>query len=137
MVITLSMFDTDICEKFQSYFRKNQTCAFIGSSGVGKSTLINRLLGDAVIETQEIGRDDKGRHTTTGREMFPCPLGGVAVSYTHLPHRRQGVFAGAQPDASGAGAAAGTERLPRGQRPAAVIPGEKAGKACKSRKVIV
>lgn len=78
-VMTLSMFDTDICEKFQPYFRKNQTCAFIGSSGVGKSTLINTLLGDAVIETQEIGRGDKGRHTTTGREMFPCPLGGVVI----------------------------------------------------------
>ena len=78
-VVTLSMFDTDICEKFQPYFRKNQTCAFIGSSGVGKSTLINKLLGAPVITTQEIGKGDKGRHTTTGREMFPCPLGGVVI----------------------------------------------------------
>lgn len=78
-VITLSMFDTDICEKFLPYFQKNQTCAFIGSSGVGKSTLINKLLGAPVITTQEIGRGDKGRHTTTGREMFPCPLGGVVI----------------------------------------------------------
>lgn len=31
------------------------------------------------METQEIGRGDKGRHTTTGREMFPCPLGGVVI----------------------------------------------------------
>lgn len=78
-VVTLSMFDTDICEKFQPYFQKNQTCAFIGSSGVGKSTLINKLLGAPVITTQEIGKGDKGRHTTTGREMFPCPLGGVVI----------------------------------------------------------
>ena len=78
-VLTLSMFDTDICEKFQPYFQKNQTCAFIGSSGVGKSTLINKLLGAPVIATQEIGKGDKGRHTTTGREMFPCPLGGVVI----------------------------------------------------------
>lgn len=78
-VVTLSMFDTDICEKFQPYFRKNQTCAFIDSSGVGKSTLINKLLGAPVITTQEIGKGDKGRHTTTGREMFPCPLGGVVI----------------------------------------------------------
>ena len=78
-VITVSMFDEDVCEKFLPYFRKNQTCTFIGSSGVGKSTLINELLGEAVITTQEIGKGDKGRHTTTGREMFPCPLGGVVI----------------------------------------------------------
>ncbi|MCI6041035.1 MAG: ribosome small subunit-dependent GTPase A, partial [Clostridiales bacterium] len=78
-VVTLSMFDMDICKKFQPYFQKNQTCAFIGSSGVGKSTLINKLLGAQVITTQEIGKGDKGRHTTTGREMFPCPLGGVVI----------------------------------------------------------
>ena len=46
---------------------------------MGKSTLINKLLGNTVMETQEIGRGDKGRHTTTGREMFPCPLGGVVI----------------------------------------------------------
>lgn len=78
-VITISMFDEDICEKFSPYFAKNQTCAFIGSSGVGKSTLINRLLGSDRIATQEIGRGDKGRHTTTGRELFPCLLGGVVI----------------------------------------------------------
>lgn len=78
-VVTLSMFDADICDKFLPYFQKNQTCAFIGSSGVGKSTLINKLLGAPVTTTQEIGKGDKGRHTTTGREMFPCPLGGVVI----------------------------------------------------------
>ena len=78
-VIALSMFDTDIAKKFEPYFSKNQTCAFIGSSGVGKSTMINRLLGEEVLETKEIGKADKGRHTTTGREMFPCPLGGVVI----------------------------------------------------------
>ena len=46
---------------------------------MGKSTLINGLLGASVLETREIGRGDKGRHTTTGREMFPCPLGGVVI----------------------------------------------------------
>ena len=78
-VLTLSMFDGDIRDKFAPYFAKGQTCAFIGSSGVGKSTLINCLLGAQVISTREIGRGDKGRHTTTGREMFPCPLGGVVI----------------------------------------------------------
>ena len=78
-ILTLSMFDEDIRDKFAPYFAKGQTCAFIGSSGVGKSTLINCLLGTQAISTQEIGKGDKGRHTTTGREMFPCPLGGVVI----------------------------------------------------------
>ena len=78
-IVTLSMFDKDICDKFSPFFAKGQTCAFIGSSGVGKSTLINCLLGAQVIATQEVGKADKGRHTTTGREMFPCPLGGVVI----------------------------------------------------------
>ena len=78
-VIAISMFDTDIAKKFEPYFSKNQTCALSGSSGVGKSTMINRLLGEEVLETKEIGKADKGRHTTTGREMFPCPLGGVVI----------------------------------------------------------
>lgn len=78
-VLVLSMFDEDIIEKFTPYFSKDQTCAFIGSSGVGKSTIINRLLGQEMLETQEIGKNDKGRHTTTGREMYPCPLGGAVI----------------------------------------------------------
>ncbi len=78
-VIALSMFDEAIAERFAPYFSKNQTCAFIGSSGVGKSTLINKLLGEELLETQSIGKAHKGRHTTTGREMYPCPLGGVVI----------------------------------------------------------
>lgn len=78
-VIALSMFDQDIPQKFAPYFEQGQTCAFIGSSGVGKSTLINCLLGSNVIQTNQIGKGDKGRHTTTGRQMLPCPLGGVVI----------------------------------------------------------
>ena len=78
-ILSLSMFDEDISKKFAPYFAKNQTCAFIGSSGVGKSTLINKLLGEDLLETREIGKANKGRHTTTGREMYPCPLGGVVI----------------------------------------------------------
>jgi ribosome biogenesis GTPase / thiamine phosphate phosphatase len=69
----------DNAAKFDPYLKEGVTAAFIGSSGVGKSTLINQLLGQSLLETNDIGRKDKGKHTTTGREMFPCPLGGVVI----------------------------------------------------------
>jgi ribosome biogenesis GTPase / thiamine phosphate phosphatase len=71
--------EEDNVAKFGPYLKEGVTAAFIGSSGVGKSTLINQLLGQSVLETNDIGRKDKGKHTTTGREMFPCPLGGVVI----------------------------------------------------------
>lgn len=55
------------------------TVVFIGSSGVGKSTLINKLLGEEIQVTKEVGENDKGRHTTTNRELFLLPNGGVII----------------------------------------------------------
>lgn len=78
-VIPLSMFDEDIGAKLGRYLQSGVTAAFIGSSGVGKSTLINKLLGEQLLATSGLGKDDKGRHTTTGREMFPSPFGGVVI----------------------------------------------------------
>lgn len=57
--------------------KKGQTVAFVGSSGVGKSTLVNTLTGGDSIVTQAIrGDDDKGRHTTTGRALHRLDAGG-------------------------------------------------------------
>ncbi len=78
-VIAISAFDDNIREKLSKYLKSGTTSAFIGSSGVGKSTLINKLLGDEVSTTASIGKADKGRHTTTGREMFSSPFGGVLI----------------------------------------------------------
>jgi ribosome biogenesis GTPase len=62
------------------YLSKGKTMAFIGSSGVGKSTLINRLMGKEILTTKAIrDDDDKGRHATTHRQLLVLPDGGVVI----------------------------------------------------------
>jgi len=64
----------------EPWLGRGQTVAFAGSSGVGKSTLINSLLGSRQQETQEIREgDSKGRHTTTVRYLFQAPCGAWLV----------------------------------------------------------
>jgi ribosome biogenesis GTPase len=60
--------------------RPRETAAIVGSSGVGKSTLLNRLLGEEVQPTSGVrAGDGRGRHTTTTREMFVLPGGALLV----------------------------------------------------------
>lgn len=66
-------------EKVKEYIKAGTTIAFIGSSGVGKSTLINKLLNKEVLKTNSISENDKGRHTTTHRELFLLDDGGVII----------------------------------------------------------
>lgn len=62
------------------YLQPGRTIALLGSSGVGKSTLINRLLGEKVQFTQEVrDADNKGRHTTTQRELLITPDGAIII----------------------------------------------------------
>jgi ribosome biogenesis GTPase / thiamine phosphate phosphatase len=64
----------------EQYFECNQTVALVGSSGVGKSTLTNRLLGRDVQVTQEVrDYDGSGRHTTTSRQLLIRPKGGAII----------------------------------------------------------
>jgi len=60
--------------------RPTETVVFLGSSGVGKSSLINRLCGEEFQTTLEVReRDSKGRHATTARELLPLPGGGLVI----------------------------------------------------------
>lgn len=63
----------------KDYIKPGKTVAFIGSSGVGKSTLVNRLYGESLLEINGLRNDDKGRHTTTRRELIVLPEGGVVI----------------------------------------------------------
>ena len=67
-------------EALKNYLPKGRTGAFLGSSGVGKSALINALLGAEKQETGEVRQDDRmGRHTTTKRELILLPGGGIMI----------------------------------------------------------
>ncbi|MBA3438380.1 MAG: ribosome small subunit-dependent GTPase A [Pyrinomonadaceae bacterium] len=67
-------------DELAQYFRHGQTVALLGSSGVGKSTLINHLLGHDYQRVQEVReQDDRGRHTTTRRELILLPQGGLVL----------------------------------------------------------
>lgn len=55
------------------------TAVLLGSSGVGKSTLVNRLMGEDLLATQEIRGDGTGRHTTIRRELIQLPGGGLVI----------------------------------------------------------
>jgi ribosome biogenesis GTPase len=79
-VHALSAAKGDGLEQLTPYLQNGRTSVFIGSSGAGKSTIINRLLGRDVIKVVETSDyKDKGRHTTTSREMYLLEGGGIVI----------------------------------------------------------
>ena len=67
-------------KKLSAQIKKGETIGFIGTSGVGKSSLINQLYGEDLMPTIEVrAQDSKGRHTTSWREMIFLPKGGVVI----------------------------------------------------------
>ena len=75
-VVCLDARSPEAIELLSPWCQAGQTVAFLGSSGVGKSTLTNSLAGNEAIATQDVrASDDKGRHTTTGRQLHILPSG--------------------------------------------------------------
>ena len=67
-------------EDIKKYFQKGNTVVFLGSSGVGKSTLLNTLYGKEIMKTSEIREEDsRGRHTTTSRNLIMLPNGAMII----------------------------------------------------------
>ena len=70
-VFIISSYNKEGIDDLKTVWKENETAVFIGSSGVGKSTLINTLLDNNEIKTNDIRhKDDKGKHTTTSRNLY-------------------------------------------------------------------
>lgn len=66
-------------EEVRQHLAPGLTAVLLGSSGVGKSTLVNTLAGEELLATQEIRDDGTGRHTTTRRELIRLPGGALVI----------------------------------------------------------
>jgi ribosome biogenesis GTPase len=77
---TISALNKSGIDTIRQYMKTGITIVLVGSSGVGKSTIINALLGEPKQKTAEVRKkDSKGRHITTSRELFIIPGGGVII----------------------------------------------------------
>lgn len=66
-------------EEVRGLLAPGRTCCLLGSSGVGKTTLINRLLGEEALATRDVSQTGEGRHTTTRRQLIVLAQGGLLI----------------------------------------------------------
>jgi ribosome biogenesis GTPase len=79
-VLVVSALMGEGLDEVRSHVARGKTSAFLGSSGVGKSSVINRLVGEDLLEVGEVRAwDGKGRHITTTRELVILPSGGMII----------------------------------------------------------
>ena len=79
-VLAISAVEGKGFEVLEKYINRGKTAAFLGSSGVGKSSIINRLLGEEKLQIGEVSNaGNRGRHTTTYRQLIILPEGGMVI----------------------------------------------------------
>ena len=79
-VVALSSVSGEGMEQVEKWLKPGETCALIGPSGVGKSTLINALYQENILDVLPVReKDQKGRHTTTRRELILLPNGALII----------------------------------------------------------
>ncbi|MFT3781238.1 MAG: ribosome small subunit-dependent GTPase A [Nibricoccus sp.] len=78
-VLTLSNVTREGVDVLKRQLLPGRTYCFVGSSGVGKSTLINELVGRGVVETGDVSGTGEGRHTTVRRELLVLPSGALVI----------------------------------------------------------
>jgi len=78
-IVATSCYDETSYNQLLTFMQNGKTASFIGSSGVGKSMLINCLAGQELLATSEIRQDGKGRHTSARRELLVLPNGGIVI----------------------------------------------------------
>ncbi len=79
-VLAMSVLTNENVNSLSKLVHQGETFVLMGSSGVGKSTLVNRLTGNLNVLTNSVReKDAKGRHTTTRREMYILPNGGILI----------------------------------------------------------
>lgn len=79
-IISTSVETSKGISELEKYLEKGETYCFLGSSGVGKSSLINQLIGKNVIKTENIGDySGRGKHVTTSREMYFLENGAIVI----------------------------------------------------------
>ena len=93
-VVAVSSQTGAVIDAIREQLPRGKTAVLIGSSGVGKSTLINRLLGEKVLRTADVHKSGQGRHTTSHRQLMKVPGGGLVIDTPGL--REIQLWAGAE-----------------------------------------
>lgn len=79
-IISTSTINDSGLEALLAHILKGKTYCFLGSSGVGKTTLINKIMGENILETAEVGScSGRGKHITTSRNMYFLENGGIVI----------------------------------------------------------